>query len=1302
MARLTAEFGDRIYYNQVMDRGAMRQLIGRLITYLGSNCTAQILDQLKTLGFRHATQAGISLGVDDLITTPSKTWLIRDAEYQAHTSEEQYRRGSIHAVEKLRHVVETWHTTSEYLKREMTSHFRITDPLNPVHIMSFSGARGNVSQVHQLVGMRGLMANPQGNIIDLPIQSNLREGLSLTEYIISCYGARKGVVDTAVRTADAGYLTRRLVEVVQHVVIRNPDCETIQGIRLHSIRDRKMTREAGTAGNSLLSLQERLVGRVLARNVFLGKRCIAIRNQDLAPDLINSLVNFPKGCFTTVSQGSSTSLPPRTGGPSEIIVRSPLTCKSMPRACQRCYGWDLSCGNLVEIGAAIGIVAGQSIGEPGTQLTLRTFHTGGVFTGGVAEHVRAPFNGIVHFSIPPGTQKRKKIQPTRNRHGRPAWTCPEAFSVIIEDLIGKKKVLNVPQYSLLLVKNHQYVQSRQIIAEVRASIAPLKEKIEKNIYSHIQGEVFYNPIGLRASCLKQRYFLHFLCSSSRVNLWMEFASIRSYLNPLVEKTSYIWIFSGRLNKFLNATLNLSFFYQTQDFLQRDLPIGIRNHVFRSRSAAFLPEVPKGGQRSCAHSLLFSIYNRQRSVALWVQKGRKNSTVSLLLGTIGEKIFNKHTGSIHTISEQNEWILTLSFGDQFYKKKKMLAPHKNFGAIFEPSLYLKGDQGSLLQELKEQGRRHVRAVGGIVNYPLSKTTTFLKQSIILTKGVKEEDSSIGLLGQFFVFLKEFSIVSVRTFVSTNQINFFVKKNIPSVFWITGGDTFKRKRHFTAQFYINNNKNIYDINNWLISIYFLIWCHFTYWTLDEFLANPKQLANFSSIVPNIQKSVSIQQRFLWKTFKKQQVKIGQSICPSRNIEGDEGADLEPFIHGIIPESGHILSLNEGNLLIRLAKLYLVPTGGIAHAFHKQVINEGDTLVTLAYERLKASDIIQGLPKAEQLLEARVGNQVVINLYMRFEILVARIKEQLRNYIGSLTQMDLMLSQVSVNRASKALEYSQLETVDQVQKVYLSQGVYISDKHFEVIVRQMSGKIAIVENTDFTAFSPKGVIRTAFPYDCLGVFFPGELLEISKAQRMNRVLYKPLPCKPVLLGITQASLNANSFLSEASFERTITVLSRSALQGRMDWLKGLKENVLLSKMIPAGTGLQQAPVVWIPNGTGTLFSTNQQNVFTKIFWLQKSPLSRSKVSLRLQVPMKKIWLRSSAKDALQRKGTIGVQGRRLQSMVCLCKPFVTKRNWLHTSLKQLTEQSLNYETKKLCLQQLTNNFLPKKKRVSSRRSP
>ena len=211
-----------------MDRTGIKQLIGRLISHFGITYTTHILDQLKTIGFQQATQAAISLGIDDLLTAPSKGWLIQDAEQQGYISEKHHRYGNVHAVEKLRQLIETWYATSEYLKQEMNPNFRMTDPLNPVHMMSFSGARGSTSQVHQLIGMRGLMSDPQGQIIDLPIQSNFREGLSLTEYIISCYGARKGVVDTAVRTSDAGYLTRRLVEVVQHIVVRKFDCGTFR------------------------------------------------------------------------------------------------------------------------------------------------------------------------------------------------------------------------------------------------------------------------------------------------------------------------------------------------------------------------------------------------------------------------------------------------------------------------------------------------------------------------------------------------------------------------------------------------------------------------------------------------------------------------------------------------------------------------------------------------------------------------------------------------------------------------------------------------------------------------------------------------------------------------------------------------------------------------------------------------------------------------------------------------------------------------------------------------------------------
>uniref|UniRef100_A0A803MIM7 DNA-directed RNA polymerase n=1 Tax=Chenopodium quinoa TaxID=63459 RepID=A0A803MIM7_CHEQI len=193
MGRSRRERANLVFHNKAIDGTAMKRLISRLIDHFGMAYTSHILDQLKTLGFQQATATSISLGIDDLLTIPSKGWLVQDAEQQSLILEKHHHYGNIHAVEKLRQSIEIWYSTSEYLRQEMNPNFRMTDPYNPVHIMSFSGARGNVSQVHQLVGMRRLMSDPQGQMIDLPIQSNLREGLSLTEYIISCYGARKGL-----------------------------------------------------------------------------------------------------------------------------------------------------------------------------------------------------------------------------------------------------------------------------------------------------------------------------------------------------------------------------------------------------------------------------------------------------------------------------------------------------------------------------------------------------------------------------------------------------------------------------------------------------------------------------------------------------------------------------------------------------------------------------------------------------------------------------------------------------------------------------------------------------------------------------------------------------------------------------------------------------------------------------------------------------------------------------------------------------------------------------------------------------
>nr|YP_009401743.1 DNA-directed RNA polymerase beta'' chain [Dendrobium jenkinsii]BAX89356.1 DNA-directed RNA polymerase beta'' chain [Dendrobium jenkinsii] len=484
MEVLMAERTDLVFHNKVIDGTAMKRLISRLIDHFGMAYTSHILDQVKALGFQRATATSISLGIDDLLTIPSKGWLVQDAEQQSFLLEKNHHYGNVHVVEKLRQSIEIWYATSEYLRQEMNPNFRMTDPSNPVHLMSFSGARGNASQVHQLVGMRGLMSDPQGQMIDLPIQSNLREGLSLTEYIISCYGARKGVVDTAVRTSDAGYLTRRLVEVVQHILVRRTDCGTIRSISV-----------SPQNGMTEKIFVQTLIGRVLADDIYIGLRCIATRNKDIGIGLVNRFITFRA---------------------HPIYIRTPFTCRSTSWICQLCYGRSPTHGDLVELGEAVGIIAGQSIGEPGTQLTLRTFHTGGVFTGGTAEHVRAPSNGKIKFD-------EDLVHPTRTRHGHPAFLCFIDLYVTIEsrDILHN---VNIPTKSLILVQNDQYVESEQVIAEIRAGTSTFhfKERVQKHIYSESEGEMHWSTDGYHAP---------------------EYPYSNVHLLP---KTSHLWILAGGL------------------------------------------------------------------------------------------------------------------------------------------------------------------------------------------------------------------------------------------------------------------------------------------------------------------------------------------------------------------------------------------------------------------------------------------------------------------------------------------------------------------------------------------------------------------------------------------------------------------------------------------------------------------------------------------------------------------------------------------------------------------------------------
>lgn len=455
-----------IFFNTYFDKGQVKELVSWFLKNYGEKRTINFLEQLKFIGFHQATLAGISLGIDDLQIPREKVNLITDAHIALHKIEQQNASGSLTSVEKSQCLIDTWNQTSDLLRQNAIQNFRNRNIVNPVYMMAFSGARGNVSQVRQLVAMRGLMADPQGAILEFPIQSNFREGLTITEYLISCYGARKGLVDTALRTATSGYLTRRLVDAAQHAVVSIVDCRT--------------TRFNLISGKNLST---RLVGRVLAQAIIINETKILAKNH-------------------IIDSNDALILSKKENG---IPVRSPLTCEATTSICQFCYGWDLASGKLVQIGEAVGVIAAQSIGEPGTQLTMRTFHTGGVgvFSDQALKPILANSRGQIIF------ENRIAGHFIRTPHGKIVYMIkyiPEnpnriffrlkSFDKMQRDIIVREQ--DLPSGSLLFIKNGEYVHPKKLLAQA-SYLKVTKQKLPESshpVYSPLDGQIFFESMNL--------------------------------------------------------------------------------------------------------------------------------------------------------------------------------------------------------------------------------------------------------------------------------------------------------------------------------------------------------------------------------------------------------------------------------------------------------------------------------------------------------------------------------------------------------------------------------------------------------------------------------------------------------------------------------------------------------------------------------------------------------------------------------------------------------------------------------------
>jgi DNA-directed RNA polymerase subunit beta' len=423
------------FVNGLLKKKGLQQLVQKCYLDFGLARTVEMLDALKNLGFTYATRSGLSIGIDDLIIPATKAGMVENARNEVIKVEQQYLEGAITNGERYNKIIAVWSEVTEKIADEMFSEMGEMDKagrnFNPVYIMADSGARGSKQQIRQLAGMRGLMAKPSGEIIETPITSNFREGLTVLQYFISTHGARKGLADTALKTADSGYLTRRLVDVAQDVIISEHDCGTLDGIEARAIVE---------SGEIIEPLRDRIVGRVTLEKILdpFGGDPIVEFNEEIDEDKASAV---------------------QEGGIEKVKIRSVLTCATRRGVCARCYGRDLATGKLVELGSAVGVIAAQSIGEPGTQLTMRTFHIGGTASR-VSEQntLDARHSGTVHYEglVVVETHKEGGQLIVMNRSG----------SLVIKDEKGRDRERYPIVYGARLkVKDGQKVEQGQVIVE---------------------------------------------------------------------------------------------------------------------------------------------------------------------------------------------------------------------------------------------------------------------------------------------------------------------------------------------------------------------------------------------------------------------------------------------------------------------------------------------------------------------------------------------------------------------------------------------------------------------------------------------------------------------------------------------------------------------------------------------------------------------------------------------------------------------------------------------------------------------
>lgn len=1220
------------FINKQMDKGSLKKLLGQMYLEYGGAKAASLADALKHLGYKYATVSGTTISIADLSVPSIKKDLLKSAEEEIEKSTNRYLKGEITEVERYTKVIDTWSETTAKLTEQVVENF---DKLNPVYMMAFSGARGNLSQVSQLVGMRGLMADAQGQIIDLPIKSNFKEGLSVTEYIISSYGARKGLVDTALKTADSGYLTRRLVDVAQDVIIRADDCHTEKYINMKPITD-------GDA--VIVPLIDRLLGRTVAQDIVDADGNVLVANgKTMDRDDIKKISGLDL---------------------HELKVRSGLTCGLEYGVCQKCYGWAMTSQKLVDIGEAIGIIAAQSIGEPGTQLTMRTFHTGGAV--GVKEakkEIIAREAGKVVSKI--------KARELRTRHGDIVQVSMYEADIEVK---GEKRTTkyHIPAGATLFITDGMEVAKGFKMAEhapsSQSDSSRLTEKATKDITTDISGEVVFEDF--KADEKKDRQGNVLRTTNKQGIVWVlggDVYTLPGGSKVLVKdgqkiskgeklaETLTICEHGGEVRVGDDLVVEEAKFdgKKIKKIVQgKELTIVIaslqpENASFEQTKKEQLWTVDKTGEKYIVKAPVDTTVENGMIIAELIDDDctvSSSGEIRYVDVEVDENQIITKAGKVVFIPEEVHQInkdstlkmvengTTVTAGTEIVKDVYChidgVVEFKEYNDVIHEITVRPGEVHTLsnISELKVDEGEVVKKGTVIADGIKARETSIVTimdstaDELPIDDLDEEIDSSLSLDEDSIanqpvqILIRPVQVLEVNQkdvsiqFNTTDELIDIVPvtqlqyKDGARVRNVDGATITRTSLVLQMQGYLSHLKGMVELDsNGNLRIVVL-----------ENLIVRREIEGAANAALQTELLVKDGETIDPRTpvAKTQVLAVNDAVASIKNAEEDarrlllisDSSSTTVSVKGTAvvkkgqfvkadkvlaesgetsPVSGLVTAVNKGKIQIRNGRPYLISPGTMLQIDSGALVLRGDLIATLVFEREKTGDIVQGLPKVEELLEGRKPKDCAI-LAENDGTAKIEIDDDgfprlfLLDENGSSTEIKYAIdANVIVSNGQKITkgqpltsgpmnphdvmrlcgpEAAQQYLVDEVQRVYRSQGVEIADKHIEIIVRQMTKKVKIIDAGDTK-------------------LLPGELIEMQTFEKENKAAEEagkaPATCEYMLLGITKASLNTESFISAASFQETTRILTEAAVEGKKDLLRGLKENVIIGRLIPAGTG-------------------------------------------------------------------------------------------------------------------------------------